>query len=269
MAGALLVVGAATVPIALGQWLVLRTGIAGEHHLPRLWHRLIVRVVGLRVHVHGRPAESRPLLIVSNHVSWTDIMVLGSLAPMHFIARGDMARWPVMGMLAKLQRTVFVERERRRLSGAQVDEIGARLADGDPMVLFAEGTTGDGNRLLPFKSTLFAAVQAAFTGARDGTVSVQPAAIAYTRIGGLPTDRRERTGLSWIGDSSLLPHLRDLLARGAIDVEVRFGEPLTFTAEAGRKEIAREAEARVRRLRLAILRPETAQDQFEPESSVF
>src|SRR5690606_28225275 len=109
--------------------------------------------------------------------------------------------WPVMGTFARLQRSVFVERERRRASPEQAREIAARLADGDPMVLFAEGTTGDGNRVLPFKTTLFGAAQLALTTLGAERVLVQPAAIAYMRRNGLPLDLRERSGIAWIGDT--------------------------------------------------------------------
>lgn len=247
-------VAAATLPLALTQVVALRTGLIGEAAAPRLWHRLIVRVLGIRITAAGRLAEGRPLLIAANHVSWTDIMVLGAIADVHFIARADMARWPVLGRLATLQRTVFVDRERRRNAGAQAREIAERLAGGDPMVLFAEGSTGDGNRLLPFKSTLFGAAQMALRALPEHSVLVQPVALAYTRRHGLPMDRRQRGRVAWIGDATLWPHLKELLRVGALDVEVHFGEPLPFAEDASRKEVARLAEARVRAMMAAALR---------------
>ena len=152
---------AATPPLMLWQALALRTGMLDERRAPRLWHRLVVRLLGLRVHVHGSPAEGRPLLIAANHVSWTDIMALGATADVHFIAKAEVAGWPLFGRLAKLQRTVFIDRTRPRNAGEQAGAIAARLANGEPMVLFPEGTTSDGNAPLPFKSTLFAAAQMA------------------------------------------------------------------------------------------------------------
>ncbi|MCT7374331.1 lysophospholipid acyltransferase family protein [Chelativorans salis] len=254
LAGALLLVAAGTVPLALAQALALRTGWWSDGMAPQLWHRLILKVLGIRVHIKGAVAAERPLLIAANHISWTDIMVLGSIGGMNFIAKSDVRSWPVMGPLARLQRTVFVERERRRASSGQMREIAARLADGDPMVLFAEGTTGGGSRVLPFKSTLFGAAQLALGALKAERVLVQPAAIAYMRKNGLPLDQRERGDIAWIGDTALIPHLRTMLGAGVIDVEVRFGEPIPFCAESDRKSVARAAENEVRRMFVAALR---------------
>jgi len=254
LAGKLLLVSAYTLPLALLQEIALRTKWWSDRFLPRLWHRLTLRVLGIRVHLKGAPSRERPLLIASNHVSWTDILVLGSISDVHFIAKAEVRDWPVMGAFARLQRSVFVERERKRSTPEQAREIAGRLANGDPMVLFAEGTTGDGSRVLPFKSTLFGAARLALEGKEESRVLVQPVAIAYLRRNGLPLDRRERGEIAWIGDMDFVPHLMMLLRQGAIDVEVRFGEPLPFSAGADRKSVARAAEAQVRRMLVTSLR---------------
>jgi 1-acyl-sn-glycerol-3-phosphate acyltransferase len=220
---------------------------------PRLWHRMVLRLLGLRVHVHGAPASARPLLIASNHVSWTDIMALGAAADVHFIAKAEVAGWPVFGMLAKLQRTLFIDRGQRRQAGAQADAVAARLADGVPLVLFAEGTTSDGHGVLPFKSTLFAAARGAMGGNGEETL-IQPVAIVYTRLHGMPMDRRHRMRASWIGDQSLLPHLASLLRHGGLEAELHFGEPVSFGPGTDRKQVAREVESRVRAMVSGVLR---------------
>ncbi len=255
LAFALFVAAVVTPPMMAWQWLALRVGWLDDGTVPRLWHALVTRLLGLRIRVHGRLSRERPLLIASNHVSWTDIMVLGSLADLHFIAKSEVASWPVFGTFARLQRSVFVERAARRKSGAQVGEIAGRIADGDPMVLFAEGTTGDGNVVLPFNSTLFGAAQAAL-GQREGTASVtiQPVAIAYTRLHGLPMGRSLRGHAAWVGEQTLAPHILSLLRTGGLDVEVHFGEPLVFGPGANRKVVAREVEARVRAMMAQALR---------------
>lgn len=248
LVGALAVVAAAVLPLALAQAVALATGWWSDGMAPRLWHRTVLKVLGIRVHMKGTLATGRPLLIASNHVSWTDIMVLGSLGRLHFVAKAEVRSWPVMGTLARLQRTVFVERERRRATPEQAREIGERLKDGDPMVLFAEGTTGDGNRVLPFNTTLFGAAQLALGTLESDRVLVQPVAIAYVRRGGLRLDRRERAALAWIGDTPLLPHLRHLMTAGVMDVEVHFGEAIAFSAVSNRKTVARQAEKAVREM---------------------
>jgi 1-acyl-sn-glycerol-3-phosphate acyltransferase len=243
----------ATPPLALWQAVALRTGLMDPRRAPRMWHRLVLRLVGMRVHVHGAPASGRPLLIASNHVSWTDIMALGATTDVHFIAKAEVAGWPVFGRLAKLQRTLFVDRARPREAGEQAGAIAERLANGEPMVLFAEGTTSDGNGVLPFKSTLFAAARPAMSE-MAGEAAVQPVAIVYTRLHGMPMGRRDRARASWIGDQSLVPHLAGLLREGGIDVELHFGEPVPFGPDADRKQVAREAEMRVREMVIAALR---------------
>jgi 1-acyl-sn-glycerol-3-phosphate acyltransferase len=214
----------------------------------------MVKVLGLRIHVRGKLTAERPLLIASNHISWMDILVLGSLADVVFIARSDLAGWPIVGALSRLQRTVFVERHRKGTASDQAGQIAGRLAGNDALVLFAEGTTGDGNHLLPFKSTLFGAARVVLGEANVETVYVQPVAIAYTRLHGMPMGRQHRALVSWIGDTELLPHLKDVLREGAMDVEIEFGEPLEFTEASDRKQVARRVEGRVRAMMSDSLR---------------
>lgn len=224
------------------QILAMKTGWWSETVILKIWHRQIVRALGIRIHVRGDILPARPLMISSNHVSWTDIVVLGALYDVTFIAKSELAGWPVLGMLAGLQRTVYVERDRKRKSGEQAGEIAQRLAGGSAIVLFAEGTTGDGNLLLPFKSTLFGAATMAIAQGAAETVMVQPLAIAYTRTHGMPMGRRHRFAASWIGDTDLWPHIRELLRDGAMDVELHFGEAIPFTSAANRKEVTRRME---------------------------
>lgn len=236
-----------TAAAALAQIVVLRTGLLRPTALPLLWHRLILRLIGVRVHPVGRPAAGRPLLVAANHVSWIDIPVLGALLPASFVAKADMAGWPVFGLLARLSRSVFVDRDRARTSSLQAGELGSRLAAGEAMVLFAEGTTADGNAIDPFKSTLFGAARAALAGAaEDQVVLVQPVTIAYTRRHGIPMGRYHRRHVSWIGDSDLVPHVVSLIRQGGVDVEVHFGAPVPFSRGSDRKAVARAVEAEVR-----------------------
>ena len=235
------------------QILSMKTGLWPETVILKIWHGMILKALGMRIHVKGALAKQRPLLIAANHISWTDIMVLGSFADVKFIARADMEGWPLIGMLSKLQRTVFIERERKRTSGDQASEIAARMAKGDAMVLFAEGSTGDGNSVLPFKSTLFGAASMAISEGAAEQVFIQPVAIAYTRLHGFPMGRRHRPISAWIGDQDLMPHLKVLLAEGGLDAEVHFGEPVAFSKGSNRKETARLMEAKVREMMQAAL----------------
>lgn len=216
--------------------------------LPIWWHRFALRRLGFRVTEIGQVARDRPLLLLPNHSSWLDIPVLGSRMPLSFVAKSEVASWPVFGLFARLQRCVFVERERRTKTGDVAKDIGARLADGDVMVLFAEGTSNDGNGVLPFRSALLGAATSAMANSNSGheTVWIQPVAIRYARIHGLPVGRADRPKLAWYGDMDLIPHLGGVLMMRAVDVEIVWGEPVAFTRTANRKAIAADVEARVR-----------------------
>lgn len=242
----LLVLGLVFAAIAGPQALSLRFGWPLAGHLPIVFHRLFLRLFSVRVVERGRPPGSVPTLVLVNHVSWLDIPVIGSLRPLSFIAKSEVAAWPVVGVLARLQRTVFIDRGRRKATAEVNREVARRLAQGDAIVLFAEGTTGDGNRLLPFRSSLVGAARAALADPGLGHIALQPLAIAYARRNGLPVTRRERPEIAWYGDMDLGPHLALFLRGGALDVVVTWGEPIPFDAESDRKQASARAEAAVR-----------------------
>jgi 1-acyl-sn-glycerol-3-phosphate acyltransferase len=136
------------------QLVSLWLGLSARRRIPVLYHRAICALFGVRARVHGTRSDEHPLLIVSNHVSWLDIAVISSLAPVVFVAKHEVARWPFFGLLAKLQRSVFVDRKQRSKTPEVNAEIARRLTDGDPVLLFGEGTSSDGNHVLPFRSAL-------------------------------------------------------------------------------------------------------------------
>lgn len=227
------------------QLAAIRWGVPDPGIVPRWHHRLSARLLGLRITVEGRPPSGGPLLVVSNHASWIDIVVLGALVRGRFVARADMAGWPGVGHLARLSRTIFVDRERRGTTADQSASIAARLAAGDIVVLFPEGTTSDGNGVLGFNTSLFGAARKAVAlGVSE--LPIQPVTIAYTRLHGIPMGRGQRRHAAWIGDEDLAPHLMARLKGGAVDVSVSFGEPVAFTAASDRKAVARALEAEIR-----------------------
>lgn len=246
----LALIGLALISVALIPLQILAIAVKWRRatlFFPRLWNRLAVRFLGIRIHVHGAAAAARPLLLVSNHVSWLDIMVLSAVMPLSFIAKMEVGTWPFIGLLAKLNRTVFVDREKRGRTGHTAGEIAARLAEGTVMVLFAEGTSSNGIHVLPFRTALVGgAVRAA--QAAGGEVTLQPLAVNYTQLHGLPIGRFHKPRVAWYGDMDMAPHLWWVLKHGEIDVDVAFGEPLTLREGADRKRAARQAEEAVRRL---------------------
>ena len=208
--------------------------------LPRFYHRGCCRILGLRVRRIGRPTKSRPVLFAANHISYLDITVFGSLIAGSFIAKNEVAGWPLFGWLARLQRSVFIDR-RVRSTAHQRDTIAGRLAAKEALILFPEGTSGDGNRVLPFKSALFSAADQSATG----PVTVQPVSIAYTRLDGMPIGRRLRPLFAWYGAMTIAPHLWTLVGLGTIEIVVEF-HPSTTLADCGsRKALARYCQERV------------------------
>ncbi len=217
-----------------------------RRYLPRIWHRIVCWVFGLHIRVHGAPDGRRPLMLASNHSSWLDILVLSAVADVAFIAKIEVRGWPIFGHFARLQKTVFVVREQKRKTGEQVNEIAERMAGGEIVVLFPEGTTSDGNRLLEVKSSLFGAAAAALPSTPGGVVHIQPVAVAYTGIHGMPMGRYHRSVATWPGDIEMLPSLKGVLACGAIDVDVWFGETVDYTADSNRKQVAARVTQHIR-----------------------
>jgi lyso-ornithine lipid O-acyltransferase len=223
------------------QWFGLALHQRWVNILPLFYHRWCCRILGFQVRVIGMPAWERPVLFAANHVSYTDITILGSLIPGSFVAKDDVANWPLFGWLAKLQRTVFVDR-RIGSATAQRDAISGRLATGDALILFPEGTSGDGNRTLPFKSALFSAAE---DRGNLGGIVVQPVSLAYTRLNGMPIGRLYRPFFAWYGSIGLMAHLWSMIGLGKLEIIVQF-HPRTCLSNCGsRKALATYCKARI------------------------
>jgi 1-acyl-sn-glycerol-3-phosphate acyltransferase len=242
-AAALVAVTAAAALLQLGA-LVLASILAPRasrlaaglsHGLPRLWHRLCCRLLAIDVRCYGAPEPSGPVLYVCNHASYLDVPVLGGLLDARFVAKSEVAGWPVIGALCRLQRTIFIER-RQRCARGQPDALRRALLSGSSLVLFPEGTSSDGNRVLPFKSALFAAADARPGGVE---IKVQPVTIAYSRHGGLPMGRRLRPTFAWYGDMTLVGHLWGCLGAGDAGIDVVFHDAVRLSEFGSRKALAR------------------------------
>jgi 1-acyl-sn-glycerol-3-phosphate acyltransferase len=240
----LLIFLSATLPAMLLQLVYLRLGLKRARTFPHSYHKFVSRLLGVRLHITGAVDPSRPALLVSNHVSWLDIVVLSAVAPLSFVAKAEVGTWPFISWLAKLQRTVFVDRTRRVAVKDKASEIGTRLAQGDTIVLFAEGTSGDGNKVLPFKSSLFSAVGLA--PGESSRAVVQTVTLTYTHVHGLPILRHERPLIAWYGDMEMMGHIWRVLKMGPVDVQIRIGEPVSLTGMRDRKKLAAFSERRVR-----------------------
>ena len=210
--------------------------------IPRLYHAGCARILGIDIAVRGEPAGPGPVLVVANHSSSLDITVLGALITGSFVAKSEVAGWPMFGFLAKLQRTVFIERKARSTAARQRDDLKARLEAGDTLILFPEGTSSDGNRTLPFKTALFAVA-----GTRIGgrPVTVQPVSVTATRLDGLPMGFAFRPFYAWYGDMDLAAHLWQAFCAGRMEVVVEFHAPVTLDAFSSRKALAEHCQRAV------------------------
>jgi lyso-ornithine lipid O-acyltransferase len=236
-------------------WLIDRLRLPGGPQLTVGYYRLLRRLLRVRVQVSGTPPAERAALIVANHTSWLDIVVISSLKPVAFIAKREVADWPVVGQAAKAQRSVFVDRRRRQQTAAAIAEIVQRLREGVSVVLFAEGTSSDGNRVLPFRSALLGAAHDALAqAAPPQRIVVQPLSICYTRFQGLPMGRQHRPLVAWYGDLDFVPHLREFIRRGAVDAIVTWGEPVVYETAMERKALVKSLEDAVRGLTAGALR---------------
>jgi 1-acyl-sn-glycerol-3-phosphate acyltransferase len=213
----------------------------GKVSFARFYWSTVCRLLGLRVRVIGarlrrRDLGGRPIVYVSNHSSWVDVPVLGGRLRACFIAKEEVARWPLIAWIARLGRTVYVRRQRTS-TARERDEMRDRLAAGDSLILFPEGTTSDGSRVLPFRSAFFSIVEQPVTG--DGRPPlVQPVSIVYDRLAYLPAGRATRPLFAWYGDMDIGSHFWRLAQHRGLRVTVLLHAPLDPAAFPSRKALA-------------------------------
>jgi 1-acyl-sn-glycerol-3-phosphate acyltransferase len=231
------------------QWSAQKLNLKRRKTFPHRYHMLLCKLFGIKVVVIGKPVQERGVLMVANHTSYLDILVLSAAAKVSFVAKAEVASWPFFGLLAKLQDTVFIERARRSQASQSKEAISERLREGDALVLFPEGTSNDGNRVLPFKSALMGATEVELTIESQGRaphIPVQPVSVAYVALHGIPMGREMRPLFAWYGDMDLIPHLWEAVKSGPLDVVVEFHPPLSLDGFGDRKTLTAAAEAIVR-----------------------
>ena len=196
---------------------------------PRFFLQWFGEAMGLDVRTEGTPIYS-DVLYVANHVSWLDILALGGAAPSVFVSKDDVYGWPLVGMLARIGGTIFIDRGSRRAARGQVDQLGIALLQHQPVALFPEGTTGDGINLIPFRPALFASVAPPPPG-----IVVQPVAIDYGPAA---------PEICWCGDEDLGTNAKKILGRpGALVCTLKFLPALPASAD--RKQLASQAQAAI------------------------
>lgn len=209
--------------------------------MQRCWARLSCYVLGIRILFRepiGKGDAGRGCFVVSNHVSYLDILVLAAALPAVFLSKHEVRDWPLLGWLATLAGTVYVDRTAKRSALAAMERIEERLAHGVHVVVFPEGTTSDGCRVLPFKSTFFDLPSRLM-------VPVLPVAIRYLSVDGMLMPANEPSPLAWHGDEPLGSSLWRILGMGRIEVRVSCASLLHAASGSDRKELSRTAQAEV------------------------
>ena len=201
--------------------------------IPYFYHKICLRIFGIKIKTFGKVSINSPILLISNHASYLDIIILGSLFKTSFIAKKEISKWPLLGILAKLQNTIFIDRRVSSLKN-QENQIIKHLNEKKNLVIFPEGTSSDGNRVLPFKSSLFNI----FEKNLNSKILVQTITIVYKKINGIPMNRIERKNITWHSNMDLIPNIFNVLKKLSIEVEIIFNDEFLPSKEYDRKKLA-------------------------------
>lgn len=214
-----------------------------SYYLPLFWQWGTCRIFGIKTILKGMPVKDRQTIYVANHLSYLDIPVLGSFVMGAFVARGDMSRWPLIGYMGKMQQTLYISRDRNDAAAGK-EALERKLKEGANLMIFAEGTSSDGLKVLPFKSSLFSLAIDSPTGK---PLTVQPVTIALIDVDGQPAATAAVRDLyAWHSDMTLPPHMWHVakMKKGAT-VEVTFHPPREAADYIDRKALCNDCHADV------------------------
>ena len=201
--------------------------------IPYFYHKICRRIFGIKIKTFGKVSINFPILLISNHASYLDIIILGSLFKTSFVAKKEIEKWPLLGILARLQNTIFIDRKISSLK-IQENKVLEHLNEKKNLVIFPEGTSSDGNRVLPFKSSLFNI----FEGNLNSKISLQTITIVYKKINGIPLNHLERKNITWHSNMDLIPNIFNILRKLSIEVEIIFNDEFLPNKKYDRKKIA-------------------------------
>lgn len=205
----------------------------------RFYWRVFARLIGVEVRVIGHPVQDgkRRVVFVSNHSSWVDIPVVGGVLKGRFVSKAEVGRWPVISVIARLGRTVFITRSRSAITRER-DAMRTVLEAGDNLILFPEGTSSDGSRVLPFRTSFFTLAETATAEEQAALPLIQPVSVVYDRLGGLPAGRASRPVFAWYGDMDIVSHFRRLTQHLGLRATVLIHAPLDPARYPDRKALA-------------------------------
>src|SRR5690606_34619561 len=228
--------------------------------IPRIFHKGLCRLLKVKVVTSGVIERSRPTLFVVNHISWLDIPVVGSALQGSFVAKREVAKYPLVGPVSKLQQTIFIERTRPAVRSHK-GEMQERLKRGENLFLFPEGTSSNGIIIQDFKSAYFGLAERRINGT---SLTVQPVTLAYSRMNGIAMTRGTMGIVAWVGDEALPRHVWAFLKRGRITAELRLHPPVTIDSYDSRKAMASDCQMIIAR---SLSRALTGRE--EPETPEF
>lgn len=200
----------------------------------KIFFKGLIKIFGIKVNIKGRKSKKK-VLYVSNHISYLDIFVLGSSVNGVFVAKSEIESWPIINKLCKLGRTIFVNRNDIIRVKGQMNRITNILKSGYSVILFPEGTSSDGSKVLPFKSSLLGVIED--KGPQE--FYIQPLSISYSKLDGIPLEIKFRPFFAWFGNMDLISHVWTFLGLGFSEVNVNFHEPKKFSHFKDRKHAAK------------------------------
>lgn len=193
----------------------------------RLWYHAILRICGIHVKIKNKSLHHKPQTIyLCNHISYVDILVLGAYLDCFFVAKSDVADWPFFGFLSKIGGTIFISRDRKKVK-SQVQILACHMMSGKSILIFPEGTTSNGQNVLPFKSSLLNAVTLS-----GHNPNIQPITLVYTHINNHRMKKQnDFDKVAWYGDMTLTPHLWHFFKQKSVHAHVTLHKTVKMTKE--------------------------------------
>ena len=212
------------------QYIFVQFKLKHRIYIPIVFHKILLKILGIKVKLIGKNASVRPLILAGNHTSYLDIIILGSIMPICFIAKEDIKHWFLFGFLAKMQNTIFIKRKNYKTL-ENLNSINKELDNKSAIVLFPEGTTNTGKKVLNFKSSLFNLFE------KNSTLRLQNFSLCYTHVNNMPIDNRTRPQISWYGEMNIINHLSNFLKLSCVNATIVF-HPMLPTKGLDRKSIS-------------------------------
>ena len=205
--------------------------------LPLIFHKFLLKILGVKLEIVGSPSKHKPLILIGNHCSYLDIIILGSVLPVCFVAKSEIKGWFLFGLLASLQNSIFIDR-RNLKTLESLKNVTKNLSTNFALIIFPEGTTNDGKKVLRFKTSLFKIFE------DDTTLGLQNFSLCYTHINSMPLDNRMRPNIAWYGDMGLITHLKRILNYSSIGAKLQF-HPVNIPDGIKRKILSEESRDQV------------------------